>query len=1489
MSKISRIRIVNLGYNHDSIKIDDEIFDFGGQSTLISLRNGGGKSVLVQMIISQFVNRSFRDFGDRKFKSYFTTNRPTFIMTEWQLDNNVDRFLSGMMVRKNQKDDNDTEELEMYTFTGSYSEGCRYDMDNIPIVRHEGNVKKLKGFGECKSLFEDISKDKSGDFRLYDMGSRYGRNQYYSTLRQYQINNKEWESIIRKVNQKESGLSELFNNSRDEKNLVENWFLRPIEDKLNQDKNKIDEFRNLTLKFIEQYRSNQSRIERKGIIEQYFEDTKKLKEDIDKYVRMNMDKREQTARMVVYISKLNKTIEKLSAILDEKKKSSEEVENVINHIIYEQISYMIYEFKDEKEAAVLDRVEQEIEITRLTQVIDKLSRQLDVYDCNKIFSELKEIKAEKAGVDEKINILLQNSENNKDEIEKIGYKLYIYYTNEINKNIKLCDENTCELKNIGKLQNEMLNKRSEGEAALRNISTSIGKLENAVSAYDEVEDIFNKDFSCDLKRNILGLYEDGILDVKKKEMEEETQEENNNLARLSKKKSELELKSKMLLQEERRNNEAISDIRHKISVAADKLTDFEKQKEYRLKVIKYVGLKESDIDNVNLIIDSLDRKIQELDIAKSGFIARQSVLKKKYTQLKEGKTVELTDNIKNYCEQNDISFVYGMEWLNKNGRTIEKNTELVSNNPFIPYSVIMERNAFERFKNVDEGLYTSFPIPVIIKDELEKAVDNVNNHITTYGNIHFFIMFNNHLLDKEELEKMLLDIQHNIEQLEKLIQDKTSDIAVFNEYEVNIVNQTFSTSLYEKTDEDIRNYKNDDTKLRQRQQQIRNEKDSIDEEYKDNNKLIESSRDTIKRYGNRAHEYDRLCKKYIVYQNDSASLSREKNELQEREKNQKLTIIKLAQLSDTLISLNAKKNKLEEMADKLNQKKEEYIIYSDIGLNEVNKTDSKGCEEIVADIIPEQLEARLNALTKEVSDTIEELTNRQKKLTGKILNKEKDLKKKNRRNISEDEYKDVVFSDEHYDELERQKERTSVELNDANQKNDSLAARIAELEKDIQYGLKDLKEKTGFDEPIIREFITDTDFTKRINLKRYESNAIKREIVRLDGRKNELSAKLSGVAEYADSKPEVSQEKLVEIMADIPDLESVDKAELEQYHREMKKELISVKDALSRYQNYMAEQIRNIADKKYYEEDYFRKTFASLLTQTGNPDALLQQYNTNKSSYESQLEKLKIDLASIDNEQKNIEEMFLEYIKNVNNNVSMIDKNSTISVRGKNIKMLRINVPDWESEKEHYRIQLHEYFERIIKLGLDTIEANKNLSELLGSIISTKNLYDDVVGINNIKIKLYKIEAEREVPISWADVSANSGGEGFLSAFVILTCLLSYMRRDENDLFTTGEEGKVLIMDNPFAQTYSAHLLKPLMEMAKKTNTQLICLSGLGGDSIYNRFDNIYVLKLIDSNIRNGVQRVEGEHIKGNEVKRMVLSEFRTEQISMFDMIEERE
>ena len=65
-------------------------------------------------------------------------------------------------------------------------------------------------------------------------------------------------------------------------------------------------------------------------------------------------------------------------------------------------------------------------------------------------------------------------------------------------------------------------------------------------------------------------------------------------------------------------------------------------------------------------------------------------------------------------------------------------------------------------------------------------------------------------------------------------------------------------------------------------------------------------------------------------------------------------------------------------------------------------------------------------------------------------------------------------------------------------------------------------------------------------------------------------------------------------------------------------------------------------------------------------------------------------------------------------------------------------------------------------------------------------------------------------------------------------------------------------------------LLIPLMDMAKKSNTQLICLTGLGGESIYNRFDNIYVLNLIAASLRGGTQYLKAEHKRGKEPDELV-------------------
>ena len=51
---------------------------------------------------------------------------------------------------------------------------------------------------------------------------------------------------------------------------------------------------------------------------------------------------------------------------------------------------------------------------------------------------------------------------------------------------------------------------------------------------------------------------------------------------------------------------------------------------------------------------------------------------------------------------------------------------------------------------------------------------------------------------------------------------------------------------------------------------------------------------------------------------------------------------------------------------------------------------------------------------------------------------------------------------------------------------------------------------------------------------------------------------------------------------------------------------------------------------------------------------------------------------------------------------------------------------------------------------------------------------------------------------------------------------------------------------------------------------------GLGGESIYHRFDNIYVLNLLAASLHTGTQYLKAEHLNGEEPEDLVVSRIHT-------------
>ena len=53
---------------------------------------------------------------------------------------------------------------------------------------------------------------------------------------------------------------------------------------------------------------------------------------------------------------------------------------------------------------------------------------------------------------------------------------------------------------------------------------------------------------------------------------------------------------------------------------------------------------------------------------------------------------------------------------------------------------------------------------------------------------------------------------------------------------------------------------------------------------------------------------------------------------------------------------------------------------------------------------------------------------------------------------------------------------------------------------------------------------------------------------------------------------------------------------------------------------------------------------------------------------------------------------------------------------------------------------LMDFMDEITARRIELLQENQNASEYLGTRVTTKTLYDTVVGIGNVEIRLYKIE-----------------------------------------------------------------------------------------------------------------------------------------------------
>lgn len=1473
MSKINAVRFINLNYNNNAMKINDECMQFSGKSTLLSLRNGGGKTVLVQMMTAPFVHRGKQKTKDRPFESYFTTAKPSFILVEWLLDGGAGYVLTGLMVRKNQEiSEEKTDALEMMAIISEYKEPCMQDIHHLPVVEQNEKTMKLKSYNSCRKLFEDYKKDKKISFFCYDMSSPAQSRQYFYKLMEYQINYKEWETIIRKVNVKESGLSELFSDCRTEKELVEKWFLEAVESKLNKEENKVKNFQEILEKYAGKYKNIKEQLKRRDAIQKFKEAAEEIQINAEDFLVKEGEKAEQEKVIAAFIARLNVLYEEAEIERERQEEGRKKLQEELEFLKYEQLSCEFHEKNREKRNHASNREMIDLEKESLLRKQEKIQKKVHVFLCAKQQEMVNEDKQEWEIRKEKAAISRTKEENLEPERNRIGGQLSGYYEYRLSDNKEKQEaikKQKLQIRKDISQQKDILNEYRE---KTKKITESKGSFRSLVRGYDNIEIKYNSNYKENLSRNILGVYEAGMLDIKQ-EMYDKEQKKS-----IQENKEQKE-KSENTTEEIHRTERAIEEKREKyfqkdsdIKQAEKEKKGYEQELEERKDILKYLELPEEKLFAREEILHKAKIKMQELSSRRRTLEKKEDALQKEYKLLVSGRVMELPDNLKEEFEKLDVPVVYGMEWLKKNGFTEKKNKEIVSQNPFLPYALILTRQELKKLAERNGETYTSFPVPIIERENLESIKLDRTQSFVKMQDIHFYILFNENLLDEEKMEIMIGQKQKDIADIRETMQICKNEYEdYFHRFDV-IKRQAVTKENWDKIQKKLQKLEKEKEDIFQNIQQARDTKQSLKKNFEILQKTLRELEKKIESQAARQRAFKELRTAYAEYEENNKKLQEYEREEERLENRQHLTEEKISQLEENYRELSGQENSLFREEESIQNACQKFAAYKEInrnvkagkllGVDSTLRTDNNsGVKIIPSEEEVLKLEARYEAVTADISQELKELELEEEKALTRYHKSFGELRELCQKyNLKNSEWQNIIYDkrEQLYQEAEledydKKIERKANLLNEEDKK-------IGILNSQLEGILKQIVSECGKGNPLEEEKISQKDLESAKNQTKYQLSELERKIAFSEKAIQKYRENLTALSEYnnfsADEEIHFEQ-----------DFKKMSEKELRDFKGMLIRDYNDIIRCVQKCRETLAQTLNKIARQEAFQDASYKTPLENMLKVCDNAAKVLRQLNITLESYDSLMKQLEVDISLVETEKKNVTELLEDYVQNIHKNLEKIGRNSTIKIREKSIKMLKVILPVWEDNEKLYSLRLSDLVDEITEEGIRLFENNENAQEYIGRKVTSKNLYDTVVGTGNVQIQLYKIEEQREQQISWNQVAKNSGGEGFLSAFVILSSLLDYMRKDDSDIFMDKNEGKVLLMDNPFAQTNAEHLLKPLMNLADKTNTQLICLTGLGGESIYNRFDNIYVLNLIEAHLRNGIQYLRPEHKKGEEVK----------------------
>ena len=1433
MPAIRKIRIVNFRFNDGAKLIPDDIFCTEGSDgkpidTLLNLDNGGGKSVMVQLLLQPVCPKA--KVQNRHISEYFRKGTDhAFVLIEWALDDSPNSLLTGIAlaasITADDENESESKAIRYYTFIHSYTgSGDRADIVNIPLSERTGSRIKPLSYDELRKYLKN---------RKIECYSSDSLRRYRNKLQEYGILYTEWENLLVRINSVEGGITKFFEEYKTADSLLDRFIIPGV---MPNDTSSAEALEEMFIHYAESYSGQEENLRLRSQITAF---TEKLQGTLP-LIKNMWDADEARIKSIHTLADYLLTISKRIEAETTKKRQLEEsidtLKTKLHHINAEKASEAFYHAKEAFDTAKnrLSECEKQKEYAKMHR--DNSERMVRILNAAKEYADLVGQQNEEKAITAQIMSLDKGTQD--DRILSLKYSLSMRAAEgKRQTEQELSDQRTL----YRQRSDELIKKQGEISGLCRQLLTEnkrldqskgqnsymLGQIEKGLKALGlHITVMLDGRYSANDIESIRSRYEQTLRDARSS-IENFHHEET-------------KLRQELDSQDVRRAEltQLMADDAASLKQQKAELEQYKKDYQNVIAVLEHLSVPESRAFS-DEPISSLDRILTELKEKLKQTERLAELLTEQIRCIQTGQ-LHISKAAVSFLQESGISYQTGEQYLLCQPTAMRE--KLLSVNSLIAYAVIVDSGK-DRSKLLSQSVNDWLPaiVPIYTRSELADMADG-----SLSGTEGFLSGFDKEYFQDasaytEHIRSRLDGVKADIARLHEHISDWGSERRILSRFA-----SSYSADDERLMKESILSYEDDINKAQNELSVLDKRKTEIRKRTDDLSRLKNEQQDILRRTENNKAEFERICGIISQHEELSRQITETGSECQRLEKRIESERREENRLSELITECDGSINRL---ADKLTE-------YKDL-LNELKDTPK-------AELLTEEYSAMLagyRLYQESYSKDRRILIDKRQKITDSIRKKERQIK---RFHLEPEEYENTAYTDDAYEHAEEQAEKAKKEYEQTdkryadalsdNAKAESVLAQAKEKLAELHTELLDYSE-------------VGSDFERRIQECESALRAGEKNLHECTERLNRLNSD----RKYADNcagKYRADIEKYKpQILGEQPDINML---------QDMIEKCIAALEFAERqakdYHRRELEAFRNTHDS-------FNGTMEHILSVIDNHNISGDKYFTlyertedDIRRYKDRITQLSVMLRDVEDSRKQLVTNCLQRVGRLYENLMILSKKSTIQVGNAKRRMIQIAMPETEPMNEQAAERIDLYIaEQVRRYLSETQKATVSRHHL-----EIRRLLNCYIGKETIPVTVFKIDKniQNSSYRSWEDaLKANSGGEQFVVLFSLIVSVMNYTRSLTSSLNHTSG---VLILDNPFGPISSPHLLEPMFRIARLFHIQLICFTHLGTAAVTSFFDMVYQLRFKSLPLCN-VEILESE-----AKQHMEHAYYLSEQLSLF-------